>query len=135
MRALNPIAIALGALFAAMGLVGVAAPLALLEVGRSLQTPGALYAVASLRIAFGAVLLYVASVSRMPKTLRFIGTVVLIAGLLTPLFGVERVQAVLTWWTGQGRLFMRASASLAVIFGVFIIYVLVSPRRTGENLR
>lgn len=122
-------AIALGALIAAIGLVGMTAPSALLEFGRSLQTPSALYAVAGIRIAFGALLLWAASASRMPRTLRIIGTIAVIAGLLIPFLGVERVQAMLTWWANQGRLFIRGSMSLVVLFGVFIIYAFFSPNR------
>jgi hypothetical protein len=107
----------------------MAAPSVLLEFGRSLQTPSALYAVAVVRIAFGALLFWGASASRMPRMLRVIGTVIMVAGLLTPFFGVERAQAMLTWWSSHGQAFMRAWAALAVAFGLFIIYAVASPRR------
>jgi hypothetical protein len=129
MRTLKLLALLLGVLIAAVGLVGMAAPSVLLEFGRSLQTAGALYAVAAVRIAFGVLLWSAASASRMPRTFRVIATIVIVAGLLTPFFGVERTQAMLTWWSSQGQLFMRASTSLAVILGVFIIYAFASPRR------
>ena len=125
---LRRLTLALGAVIIAIGLVGVVAPSILLEFGRSLQTPIALYVVAAVRVAFGALLLWVASVSRRPTVLRLIGTIIVVAGLLTPFFGVERAQAMLTWWSGQGPLFMRGWAGLAVIFGLFIIHV-VYPRR------
>ena len=132
MHQLKLLAMAVGAVIAAIGLVGMAVPSVLLEFGRSLQTPGALYAVAVVRVAVGALLFWVGSASRMPRMLRVIGTVVMVAGLLTPFFGVERAQAMLIWWSSHGRVFMRAWAALAVAFGLFIIYAVASPRR-GER--
>ena len=125
------LATVLGALVAAIGVVGIAVPSVLLEFGQSLQTPIALYVVAALRVFFGAVLVWVASASRMPRTLRIIGVVVIVAGLLAPLFGVERSQAMLNWFSSQGPLFMRAWAGVAVVFGFFIVYVVNSPRHVS----
>lgn len=118
----------MGLVIAYIGLVGVAVPYVLLEFGRSLQTLGALYAVAAVRVALGALLLGVSGISRMPRTLRVIGTVVIVAGLLTPFFGVERAQAMFTWWSSQGQFFMRTCAALAAVFGLFIAYA-VAPYR------
>ena len=125
------LATVMAALITAIGVVGVAFPSVLLEFGQSLQTPSALLVAAVIRIIFGAVLVWVASASRMPRTLRVIGFLVIVAGVLTPLFGVERSQAILSWFSSQGPLFMRAWASTAVIFGLFVAYVVNSPRRTA----
>ena len=129
MRTAAILAMVLAGLVATIGLLGMVAPLLLLEFARSLLMPSAIYFVAAVRIAFGALLLWVAPASRMPRTLRVLGVVILVVGLVTPLFGVERAQAVLAWWSGRGELFMRAFPALAIVFGVFIIYVLASPRR------
>lgn len=129
MRTAPVVVIALGAVIAAAGLTGMAAPSILLEVGRSLQTPGALYLVAAIRIALGALLFWAAPASRLPRTLRVIGALVVLAGLITPLLGVERVQAVLTWWSQQGQLFMRATPGVAVVIGGFLIYAFAPTRR------
>jgi hypothetical protein len=129
MRSLKLLVVVLGVIIAAIGLLGVTAPSVLLEFGRSLQTPSALYVIAAVRVTFGALLLWVASASRMPRTLRVIGSVIIIAGLLTPFIGIERAQAILDWWVGQGLAFTRAWAGLAVFFGFFIVYVVASPRR------
>ena len=125
------LATVMAALIAAIGVVGVAFPSLLLEFGQSLQTPSALLVAAVIRIIFGAVLVWVASASRMPITLRVIGFLVIVGGILTPVFGVERFQAILNWFSSQGPLFMRAWASVAVIFGLFVAYVVNAPRRTA----
>ena len=125
------LAMALGFAIAAIGIVGVADPSLLLEFGRSLQTPAALHVVSAVRIIFGVVLLWIASASRMPRTLRVVGILLIVAGLLGPFFGVERSRAMLDWWVAQGPLFTRAWASVAVIFGLFIVYVVTTPRRSA----
>ncbi|MEX2197833.1 MAG: hypothetical protein WD886_03425, partial [Burkholderiales bacterium] len=125
------LATVMAALIAAIGVVGVAFPSVLLEFGQSMQTPSALLVAAVIRIIFGAVLVWVASASRMPRTLRVIGVLIIVGGVLTPLFGVERFQAILSWFSSQGPLLMRAWAITAVIFGVFVAYVVNSPRRTA----
>ena len=131
MRSAKILATALGLIIAAIGVLGVATPLALLEFGRSLQTTNALYIVAAVRVMFGAVLLWVAPASRTPKILRVLGVFIIVAGLFTPFFGVERSRAMFDWWSTQGPLFTRMWAMVAVAFGLFIVYVVTSPRRSA----
>ena len=127
------VAILAGALIAAIGIVGVAMPPVLLDFARSLQTSAALYVIVAVRVAFGALLIFVAPVSRMPRTLRVIGTVIIVAALLALVFGVERAAVLLDWWSNQNTLLMRAWAMLAVIFGAFIIYAVATPRRVAAG--
>ncbi len=125
------LAIAIGLVIGAIGLVGVVAPSIILEFGRSLLTPAALYAVAALRIGIGVVLVRVAPDSRLPTVLRILGILIIIAGVLTPFFGVERSRAILDWWSNQGPLVTRLCLSVAIAFGLFIVYAVTSPRRTA----
>ena len=129
MRFAQIFGIVLGALIAIVGLIGMAAPSVLLDVGRSLQTSSALVLIAAIRVALGALLIWAASASRVPRTLRVLGAIVVVAGLVTPLFGVERVQAVLTWWAQQGQVFMRAIPGVAVVIGGFLIYAFAPTHR------
>ena len=130
MRIVKLLAIALGLVIAAIGVLGVAAPSVLLEFGRSLQSTNALYVVAAVRVMFGAILLWVVPASRTPKILRVLGVFIIIAGVFTPFFGVERTRAMFDWWSTQGSLFTRAWATVAVCFGLFIAYAVTSPRRS-----
>jgi hypothetical protein len=126
----NVLAMALGFVIAAIGVLGIAAPLVLFEFGRSLQSAGALYAVAALRVAMGAILIWAAPDSRTPRTLRIIGLLIIVAGVVTPFIGVERSRAMLGWWSTQGTFFTRAWLTVPVIFGLFIAYV-AAPRGSG----
>ena len=118
----NLLAMGLGFVVAAIGVLALAAPSVLLELGRTLQSPSALYVIAAVRVGFGIVLIWAASNSRTPRTLRILGIFILIAGLLTPFFGVERTRALLDWWSTQGSFFARAWPIVAVAFGLFIAY-------------
>jgi hypothetical protein len=123
----NLLAVALGLVVAAIGVLGVAAPSVLLELGRSLQSAGALYVIAAVRIGFGAILIWAASNSRTPRTLRVLGVFIIIAGVVTPFLGVERSRTAFDWWSTQGSFLTRVWPFAAVGFGVFIAYA-ATPR-------
>jgi NO-binding membrane sensor protein with MHYT domain len=121
-------AVLVGLIISAIGILGMAAPTVLLDATRFAQTQVGLYVAAAVRVAFGVALIGAAAASRMPRTLRIAGAVVVVAGIITPFFGVERTQAILDWWSAQGTAFTRTWAAFALIFGLFIIYA-ATPRR------
>jgi hypothetical protein len=126
--AMRWLAILVGLIIAALGILGIAAPTTLLDATGFALTKTGLYVAAALRVVFGLVLIAAAAASRLPKTLRVLGALIVVAGVITPFFGLERARAMVDWWSAQGPLFMRAWAALAVIFGLFIVYA-VTPRR------
>ena len=130
MAVANLLAMALGLVIAAIGVLGIAAPSVLLELGRSLQSAGALYIIAAIRVVFGAILFLAAPNSRTPRTLRIVGIFIIIAGVLTPFFGVERSRSMFDWLSTHGSFFTRAWPIVAVGFGLFVAYV-ASPRRSA----
>ena len=126
----NFLAMALGLVVAAIGVLGIASPPVLLEFGRSLQSTGGLYFVAVLRIAFGIVLLWAAADARTPVIMRILGVFLIIAGIATPFFGVERSRAMFDWWATQGSFLARAWPGAAIVLGLFISYSNM-PRGSG----
>jgi hypothetical protein len=123
------LAAAMGMVIAVIGIVGIASPSDLIAFGRALQTPGALYIVTAIRVIFGAILLWIASGSRMPITLRIIGILIIVASLFAAVFGLEHSQALLDLWSSRDPSFMRTWAAAAVVFGLFIAYAVGSSRR------
>jgi hypothetical protein len=109
--------------------VGIVAPDRLMSVARYVVTPVGLYAIAALRVGIGVVLMLVAPISRAPKTLRVFGAFVLIAGLATPLFGVERARAIVDWEATQGTALVRIGAGLALVIGGLIAFAVTADRR------
>lgn len=121
------LAVLVGLMLAALGILGVAAPALLLDLAAFAVTQAGLYAAAALRIAFGVVLIVAAAGARLPGTLRALGALFVVAGVITPFIGLERAQAIVAWWSGQGPAFTRAWAILPVILGLFIVYA-ATPR-------
>ena len=122
------VAVAFGVAIALIGIVGMMDPALLLYATSFTITSPGLYIVAAIRIAFGLVLIGAATASRMPRTLRILGAFIILAGIVTPFFGVERIRNIVEWWSAQSIGFKRTWVSLAIIFGLFIIYA-VTPRR------
>lgn len=118
----------------AIGILGIVAPDGLLTAVRSMLTPLGLSLVATLRIVIGVILLVAAPSSRAPKVLRVLGVVVVVSGIITPFFGVDRALAILDWWSGQPPAVVRLWAGLAVAFGAFVAYA-VAPGGGGRNRR
>lgn len=126
---MKTLVIVIGSMGVAIGILGIAAPAVLLEVGRSLETPVALYVVGALRVVFGYMLIRAAAISRTPKTFRVLGVLLAILGILTPFFGVERSRALLEWWAASGLGYIRAAAGGAIVFGLFLILAVASRGR------
>jgi hypothetical protein len=112
-----------------MGLTGIFCPDCLVRIGRYSFTSVGLYVVALLRVAIGLVFFLAAPTSRAPKTLRILGVVVCIAGVVTAFLTVERAQALLEWWTANGATFVRFGAGIAICLGGFIAYLTAPVRR------
>jgi hypothetical protein len=124
----------IGAVALAVGILGVIAPERLLGLGRAVQTPVALYVIGTLRVGLGLVLMRAARVSRAPITFRVLGVFVIVKGVLTPLFGLEHIRALLDWWSTHGTAFLRAGAGIAAGFGLFLILAM-TPRQSPAERR
>jgi hypothetical protein len=128
---MKPLTILVALFFIVVGVVGLIAPLSLFHWLQYSITPIGLYVVAVLRIGIGIVLLGAASMSQTPKTFRVFGIIALIAGLTTPLLGVERAHGIMEWWFAQASIALRMLSLVALILGGFIMYSIVSWRRAA----
>ena len=126
----NFLAMALGFIVTAVGVLGLAAPSVLQEFGRSMQSPAGLYVIAAARVVFGAILLWAAPNSRTPRILVVLGILIVLAGLAMPFLGVDRSRSLFDWWSTQGSFFARAWPFVAIGFGLFIAYATL-PRSSG----
>ena len=113
---------------------GVVVPSGLVWIAEHSVTSGAFYLIATVRVAFGLVLISVASVSRAPKTLRVLGYLILIAGIATALTGVvamERARAIIEWWLQQGSGVVRLAGVVLLALGGFVAYACAPARRAA----
>jgi hypothetical protein len=112
------------------GVAGIVAPSRVMSLASYVLTPAGLLGIAALRISIGVVLIMVAPATRAPRTLQVCGAVILLAGLVTPLFGVERARAVFDWEVAQGPMRIRAGAAVIVAIGGLFAFALAA-RRNG----
>lgn len=113
----------------AVGVVAIAAPDFVLGLRSLVATQIGLLVVAAFRVAVGVALIMTAPTARWPKALQVSGAVVLLAGLATPLFGVERTRVVVDWEAAQGPTLMRVAGVILLAIGGFLAAAL-SPRKS-----
>ena len=118
----------LAAFVVAAGVAGIVAPDTVLSLRSLAATQGALLVFAALRVAIGVLLIMAAPRSRAPRVLQAAGAVLLLVGLATPLFGVERTRAVLAWEAAQGSSLIRLGGAIAVALGGLLTVALRTPR-------
>jgi hypothetical protein len=118
---------AVGLFFAAIGVLGIASPSILLELGRAFQSIGGVWLLGFIRVACGVILLWASPNSRTPRILIALGILIILLGLATPFIGIERSRSMFEWWTSQGSSLARAWPALAIGIGGYIAYVVTSP--------
>lgn len=123
MQLLKPVASLMSLAIAALGVWGLLAPAGLLAFAQSLLAPPNLYFVALVRVLFGALLILVASGSRWKTALRAIGIVLVIAGVLTPVFPTDRL-VTLVGALAERPAVMRAAAILPLLVGLALAYAI-----------
>lgn len=118
----------------AVGAVGILVPSRLVWIAQYSVTSGAFYAYGAVRVGIGLLLISVASASRAPKTLRVLGYVILIAGIVTALMGLvamERARAMVEWWLQQGSGAIRLACVFVLAVGGFVAYACAPARRAA----
>jgi hypothetical protein len=124
------VALVLSIAVAVVGTIGLFSPATLVAIGGEFASPVGLLVAAAIRVAFGAVLILAASASRNPRAIRILGVVIVVAGLITPFFGVERARAILDWWSSQGAVLTHIPPAVVLALSFILIYLL-SPRRSA----
>lgn len=125
---MRPLAMVVAILLLAVGTVCAMFPSAMLAAAPYLLTTLGLYGVGAMRVAMGVVMIWAAGPSRYPRVLRAFGVLFIVAGVSTPVFGVDRARGMMELGAAQGSLLIRAAGLLIVAFGIFIAHA-VTPRR------
>src|SRR5206468_4031310 len=86
-----------------LGAIGIVAPARFVTIARAFGTRAGLYFAAAIRLIFGIALYLAAPDTRAPETMRVLGAVIFLSGVLTLFFGGERFPGVLTWWSQHGQ--------------------------------
>ena len=128
----------IGLFIAAIGAAGIIAPSVLVWVAEHSVTSGAFYVVATVRVAFGLILISVALASRAPLPLRVLGFIILIAGITTTLTGlmaIERAHVIIGWWLQQGPVIVRLTGIPLLALGGFVAYACAPARFNRQEDR
>jgi hypothetical protein len=128
------LAFVFGLFIVTVGGVGILAPFGLVWIAQHSVSSGAFYLIASVRVAFGLVLISAASASRAPKAVRVLGYVILIAGITTALMGllaIGRARDIIDWWLQLGSGVVRLTGVLVLALGGFIAYACAPARRAA----
>jgi hypothetical protein len=133
LKAMRLLGLVTGALVILESAISFAAPDLRLSLEGSVITPAGLIAIAALRIVIGLVFVLAAPASRAPRALRVLGLIVIIAGVMTPWFGVARSRAVLNWLATAGPLLMHLDSVAGVAIGGFLVWVFRTPTRQQRN--
>ena len=133
---MKTLAFVFGLCIGAVGLVGILVPSSLLWLAASFLSSGAVgfYLIATVRIAFGLILISVASASRVPRALRILGYVILVLGITTALMGllaVEQGETAIDWWLHQSSGVWRLTWGLVLALGAFVAYACGPTRRAA----
>ena len=128
------LAFVVGLCIVAVGGVGILAPSSLVRIAQHSVTSGVFYLIASVRVAFGLVLISATSASRAPKALRVLGFAIMIAGITTALTGllaIGRALSIIDWWLQQGLGVVRLTGVLVLALGGFVAYACAPARRAA----
>ena len=106
----------------AVSTIGFVSPTKLFHIVRRFQSSAGLYGAAVFRVVFGLTLFFAADRSRALEVIHVVGIIVLVSGLITPLFGVDRFRRILNWWSTRPPAFQRAWAGFALAFGLLCAY-------------
>ena len=130
---MKTVAFIVALLILGFGAVGVILPSALVAIALQSVTPSVFYVVAVVRVAFGIVLISVASASRSPKTVKVLGYFILFAGVVTALTGllaIERARVIIEWWVQQGTAVTRLTSIFIMALGGFVAYACAPAHRS-----
>ena len=131
---MKAVVLVVAVLIMAFGAVGVVYPTGLVSLAGHFATSGAFYLVAAVRVALGLAIVAVAPTSRVPRTLRVVGYLVVVSGAGSALIGmlaVERADALIQWWVAQGLGVVRLTGVGVAGFGAFLAYACTPARHTA----
>ena len=117
---MKTIALLIAALLVLFGLTGVLWPEGLMQLATYSFSRTGLYVVAAARVVLGGLLFFAASATRTPKTIRVIGLLILIGGIVTAVISPERADLMKDWLIARGPDTLRIAACIPLAAGLFI---------------
>lgn len=120
-------------LILALGVLALTSPTGFTTLVSALQRPPALYLAAALRFGVGVTFLAAASGSRATIALFFLGLVMVVGGIVTPIIGQGMARPILDAWATGGDWVVRGWGVAASGVGGFALWALAPRARAGAN--
>jgi len=86
------------------------------------QYRAALFVAVMVRLAMGILLVLAAPHSRFPPALGILGWLAIVAALLIPVAGRDRIGRLLDWWSRRSAPAVRLWSLAGLAFGCFLVY-------------
>jgi len=119
---MSVVVLIIGLLVMGLGLVVLAAP-ALLKpmVNKFIERRWMVFVVV-FRITIGVLLFVAASDTRAPAFVLLMGILFIVAGILIPILGIERIKSIANWWIERSETVMRLWAAIVVLLGSALVW-------------
>lgn len=78
--------------------------------------------VSFLRVLFGGIMIIFSSHMAHPSLIFWLGVIVLTAGMLIPMLGKERIDALARWWMGLPETVARIWGVVAALIGALMVW-------------
>lgn len=113
---------AIGALIAALGLVGLTQPERFRKTFGLMDSRTRFAMAVIMRLAMGALLWWVADELRHPQIMRVIAVIAIVAAVVILIAGRARLDRMVDWWLGKSHGVLRVSGIFAGAFGAWLVY-------------
>lgn len=122
-NSLQAAVIGIGTIIGVICLTGVILPAQLLHAVRAAwQYRAALFVAVAVRFTIGVLLVLAAPHSRFPLAFAILGWLAIVAALLIPFVGRDRIGQLLDWWSRRSSLGIRLWSLAGLAFGCFLVY-------------
>jgi hypothetical protein len=111
-----------GWVLVATGLLGIAQPHLMLSWVRGWPQDVRFYVTVGTRVLLGLLFIFAATKCRLPRFIRTIGIIALVAGVVYFFLGRGRLDLLIQWTFGQPSMFIQLLYAVTILFGVALIY-------------
>ena len=120
---MNWLVAAFGVFVLGFGAVGLVSPDSVLRVLRGWSPSQRLWIAVGVRAVLGVVFLLAADSTRHPGLITALGVIALLAAVLMPLFGAQRISAMFDWLLARPPTLLRVWFVAGVLLGVGLVWV------------
>ncbi len=110
-----------GIAVAAIGLLGIVAPIQLTKLIANRRILTGLPMTFGLRVGFGTLFLFAAPYCRLPDLVRLLGVLELSGAAVLLVLGAARLQRFVEWWLERPSAFVRSWCLAVVTFGMLLV--------------